>query len=97
MQTLDQTGWLLDLLREAGDEPVTLSELEVVGVRDPAAALRSLESAGHPVMRVTDMRHECVRLAPPEPSPVTRDRRPALAAAVLLALLLLLGLRGRRR
>jgi hypothetical protein len=68
MQTLNQTGWLLHLLREAGEEAVTLGELEVAGVRDPAAALHELETSGHAVMRVTDQRHECVRLARSAPA-----------------------------
>ena len=68
MLTLADTDLLLDLLREADDEPVTLDELGVVGVRDPAAALRALEEAGHAVVRVRDTRAAtpvtCVRLAP---------------------------------
>ena len=81
MRTLDETSRLLDLLREAGDQPVTLAELEVVGVSDPASALLDLELAGHAISRVLDERVECVRLAPfdgvhllaepaPEPEPV---------------------------
>ena len=57
------TALLLELLREAGDEPVTLGELQVAGVADPATALRELELAGHAVQRVRDQRHTCVRLA----------------------------------
>ena len=37
---------MLDLLEEAGDEAVTLDELGVAGVRDPAQALLELELAG---------------------------------------------------
>ena len=69
MHTTAETGRLLDLLREAGAEAVTLDELHVVGVRDPAAALRGLEEAGHAVVRMRDERAhepvECVRLAQP--------------------------------
>jgi hypothetical protein len=68
MRTLDDPGRLLDLLREAGDEAVTLDELHVVGVHDPAAALLALELAGHGVERVIETAHAgrtvtCVRLA----------------------------------
>jgi pyruvate/2-oxoglutarate dehydrogenase complex dihydrolipoamide acyltransferase (E2) component len=60
---------LLELLREAGDEAVTLDELAIVGVRDPAAALRALERDGHAVQRVHERPGRgraltCVRLAP---------------------------------
>jgi hypothetical protein len=58
---------LLNLLREAGEEPVTLDELEIAGVSDPSLALQALELAGHAVERVIDQtegrRFECVRLA----------------------------------
>ena len=64
MHALDDTARLYDLLREAGEEPVTLDELAVVGIRDPATALLDLELAGHAVLRVRDNRAECVRLAP---------------------------------
>lgn len=64
MHALDDTARLYDLLREAGEEPVTLDELAVVGIRDPATALLDLELAGHAVHRVRDNRAECVRLAP---------------------------------
>jgi hypothetical protein len=73
---------LLELLREAGDEAVTLDELAVVGVRDPAAALRTLEESGHAVQRVYERPGRgrpvtCVRLAPPAPVVV----RPPVRAA----------------
>lgn len=57
---------LLDLLNEAGDEAVTLAELEVAGVTDPARALLELELAGSRVQRVYEheSRQICVRLAP---------------------------------
>ena len=64
MHALEDTARLYDLLREAGDEPVTLDELAVAGVADPAGALLDLELAGHAVHRVLDNRAECVRLAP---------------------------------
>ena len=102
MHALDDTARLLDLLREAGPEAVTLSELEVAGVRDPARALFELELAGHAVARVLDERVECVRLAPfdgarlvAEPGPERTARpRPLLAVAALLLLALLLSARG---
>jgi hypothetical protein len=67
MHALDESDLLLDLLREAGDEPVTLDELQIVGVRSPAEALLALELAGHSVHRVYDNRAECVRLGAPAP------------------------------
>jgi hypothetical protein len=99
MHALDDTARLLDLLREAGPEAVTLAELEVAGVRDPARALFELELAGHAVSRVLDERVECVRLAPFDGArlvaePRTSPRRPLLAVAALLLLALLLSSRG---
>ena len=72
------TTHLLELLREAGDEAVTLDELAIVGVRDPAGALRALEAAGHAVQRVPERPRRgrpvtCVRLARAAPE------RPAVA------------------
>ena len=75
---LDESDLLLDLLREAGDEPVTLDELHVVGVREPAQALLALELAGHSVHRVYDNRVQCIRLGAPMPTP---DPEPASAPA----------------
>src|SRR5690348_3496021 len=66
------TTVMLDLLHEAGDEAVTLDELGVAGVHDPAGALLALELAGLGIQRglVRDDRGdravECIRLAPPE-------------------------------
>ena len=60
---------MLDLLEEAGDEAVTLDELGVAGVRDPARALLELELAGLEIQRVLvrgehpGSAFECVRLA----------------------------------
>jgi hypothetical protein len=78
MRTLDDTARLLDLLREAGDEPVSLDELAIVGVVEPAAALEALERAGHALHRVEDLRAEeritCVRLTErPSDPPMTRS------------------------
>jgi hypothetical protein len=81
---------LLELLREAGDEAVTLDELAIVGVRDPARALRALEEAGHAVQRVSERPGRgravtCVRLAapgvnaPPGTAPPSGARRPNIA------------------
>ena len=108
MHALDDTLRLYDLLREAGEEPVTLDELSVAGVDDPARALLDLELAGHAISRVVDERTECVRLAPfdgvhllsvpdvgatrPVPAPAPA-RRPLLVAAALLLLALLLSRR----
>jgi hypothetical protein len=73
MHVLDESDLLLDLLREAGDEPVTLDELHVVGVHDPAQALLALELAGHSVHRVYELGDAamCVRLGAPRPAAVT--------------------------
>jgi hypothetical protein len=66
---------MLDLLEEAGQEAVTLDELGVAGVRDPAQALLELELLGLEIQRVLvrgdQAQHafECVRLAQPEPEP----------------------------
>jgi hypothetical protein len=75
------TTQLLELLREAGDEAVTLDELAIAGVRDPAGALRALEEAGHAVQRVHERPARgraviCVRLA----GPSTEPARPAPVA-----------------
>ena len=107
MDALDDTLRLYDLLREAGEDPVTLDELAVAGVADPARALLDLELTGHAISRVVDERTECVRLAPfdgvhllavpdVEPRPVPAQapgRRPLLVAAALLLLALLLARR----
>ena len=101
MRTLGDSSHLLELLREAGDEPVSLDELEIVGVVDPATALHRLELAGFPVHRVQDTRSDrpvtCVRLAAehtpdwqPVPAAVQPASRRPLLAALVLALLVLL-------
>ncbi|MBX5441620.1 MAG: hypothetical protein IRZ32_08850, partial [Solirubrobacteraceae bacterium] len=64
----DRASRLLELMREADDEAVTLDELEIAGVPDPALALRALELAGIGVERVIDRTQRgtavsCVRLA----------------------------------
>jgi hypothetical protein len=85
---------LLELLREAGEEAVTLDELAIAGVRDPARALRELEEAGHRVQRLRDQRFACVRLAPEAPQspavpavpkPPERTPRPAAGPSRALA------------
>ena len=99
MHALDESDLLLDLLREAGDEPVTLDELHIVGVRSPAEALLALELAGHSVHRVYDDRVACVRLGPapqpqpqPQPAPVQASPGPdmRIVLGTLLAALLVL-------
>jgi hypothetical protein len=80
------TVQLLELLREAGEEAVTLDELAVVGVRDPAGALRELEKAGHAVQRVRERPERgpvvtCVRLAPAGAQPHVVAPAPPVAAA----------------
>jgi hypothetical protein len=104
------TTQLLELLREAGDEAVTLDELAIAGVRDPAGALRALEEAGHAVQRVRERPGRgraviCVRLAGPstEPAgptpavraPVAQPRgRRRLLTAIALGVLLVVGVRA---
>jgi hypothetical protein len=72
---------LLELLREAGDEAVTLDELAIVGVRDPARALRALEEAGHAVQRVSERPGRgravtCVRFSAPGATPAPAPAPP---------------------
>lgn len=68
---------MLDLLQEAGQEAVTLDELGVAGVRDPAKALLELELLGLEIQRVlvrgdhAQRAFECVRLAQAEPEQPT--------------------------
>jgi hypothetical protein len=60
---------MLELLEEAGAEAVTLDELGVAGVHDPAGSLLELELAGLEIQRVLvhgdagSRAVECVRLA----------------------------------
>ena len=74
MPTLDDTDRLLDLLKEAGDEPVTLDELAIVGVPEPARLLQALEREGHPLSRAYDTRADrrvaCVKLRAEDATPV---------------------------
>lgn len=78
--TLDsRANLLLELMREADDEAVTLDELAIAGIEDPATALLALERAGFGLERVIDTSERgravsCVRLARPtwpidEPAP----------------------------
>jgi hypothetical protein len=105
MRVPDECRRLLELLREAGDEAVTLDELEIVGVRDPARALLELELAGFAVQRVYEHPSRgrpvtCVRLESFDavvPAPATAPlpvahrgrRRPRPVVLVALGLLLL--------
>ena len=102
MHALDDTTRLLDLLREAGEEAVTLDELEVAGVRDPAAALLTSSS---PATRSARLRRPrgCVRLGPAR-ARADAHAAPRVAAApapgslvVAVALLLLALLVASRR
>ena len=83
---------MLDLLQEAGQEAVTLDELGVAGVQDPAKALLELELLGLEIQRVlvrgdhAQRAFECVRLAQAEPEQPTVELaavapRPAPAGA----------------
>jgi hypothetical protein len=80
---------MLDLLQEAGDEAVTLDELGVAGVHDPAAALLELELAGLEIQRVLvrsdrpDRPIECIRLAEPEPEQPTVELAAVMPRAAL--------------
>lgn len=74
---------MLELLEEAGEEAVTLDELEVAGVRDPAQALLELELAGLAIQRVlvrgdrAGRDAECIRLAQ------ERDEQPTAELAAV--------------
>ena len=92
---------MLDLLQEAGQEAVTLDELGVAGVRDPAKALLELELLGLEIQRVlvrgdhAQRAFECVRLAQAEPEQPTVELaavapRSRAQGIVLLAVLLAL-------
>jgi hypothetical protein len=81
---------MLDLLEEAGEEPVTLDELGVAGVRDPARALLELELAGLEIQRVLvraereAVAHECIRLArPAAAAPHAADEQPTVELAAV--------------
>ncbi len=87
---------MLELLEEAGPEAVTLGELEVAGVRDPARALLELELAGLEIQRVLvradreGRELECIRLGTGEAqAPGPRVRR-YVVLALLVALVALL-------
>ena len=79
---------MLDLLHEAGEEPVTLDELGVAGVRDPARALLELELAGLEIQRVLVRAEragpalQCVRLAKP-PVDEPRPEQPTVELAAV--------------
>jgi hypothetical protein len=70
-QTLDRRArQLLELMREADDEAVTLDELQIAGIEDPGSALLALERAGFGLERVIDTTERgrelpCVRLSRP--------------------------------
>jgi hypothetical protein len=108
-QTLDpRASLLLELMREADDEAVTLDELAIAGVEDPATALLALELAGFGLERVIDTSEHgrelpCVRLArptwpideaptPPAPRPVVASVSQSETSATTVVLLALLSL-----
>ena len=69
---------LLELLREAGEEPVAIAELHASGISFPAAVASELELNGYLIERVYDHgRLVGVRLLEPEPrdTPAARRRR----------------------
>jgi hypothetical protein len=69
---------LLELLREAGKEPVAFAELHAGGVSFPAAVISELELNGYPIERVHDHgRLVGMRLLDSEPldTPAARRRR----------------------
>jgi hypothetical protein len=80
---------MLDLLEEAGEEPVTLDELGVAGVRDPARALLELELAGLEIQRVLvraerdGVAYECIRLARPAAAAPHADEQPTVELAAV--------------
>ena len=91
--TLDsRASRLLDLMREADDEAVTLDELAIAGIEDPAGALLALELAGIGLERVIDTSEggrelPCVRLARPtwpidEPAPAPTPAPRSVVASV---------------
>jgi hypothetical protein len=45
---------LLELLRDAGEEPVAFAELHAGGISFPAAVISELELNGYPIERVYD-------------------------------------------
>jgi hypothetical protein len=72
---------LLELLREAGEEPVAFAELHADGISFPAAVVTELELSGYPIERVYDHgRLVGVRLVDSEPRDTPdayrRRRRP---------------------
>ena len=93
---------MLDLLQEAGQEAVTLDELGVAGVQDPARALLELELLGLEIQRVlvrgdhAERAFECVRLAPAEPEQPAGSRSRARGIVLLAVLLALVALVLRR-
>jgi hypothetical protein len=82
---------MLELLEEAGEEPVTLDELGVAGVRDPAQALLELELAGLEIQRVlvrgerAGRELECIRLAQAADEQPTAELAAVAARPVAIA------------
>ncbi len=69
---------LLELLRQAGHQPVAFAELHAGGIDFPAAVVSELEMSGYAIERVYDHgRLIGLRLLEPEPpeTPAARRRR----------------------
>lgn len=71
---------LLELLRAAGDRPVTLTELETAGFHMPATEIYELELAGYPIEHVHwrtvgGSPQVGFRLLGPSPAPPPSSRR----------------------
>lgn len=67
---------LLELLREAGEEPVAFADLHAGGISFPAAVVAELELNGYLIERVSDHgRLVGVRLLDSEPRDIPAARR----------------------
>jgi hypothetical protein len=67
---------LLERLRQAGDQPVAITELHATGIAFPAAVVTELELRGYVIERVYDHgRPLGVRLLQPEPPDTPASRR----------------------
>jgi hypothetical protein len=73
---------LLELLREAAEEPTAFAELHVGGVSFPAAVISELELNGYPIERVYDHTPPLAKNAPELPGPGMPRRGVAPAFSV---------------